>query len=109
MNGGSIADDADVDTDDLIGLYDHDPSANDSQPLLQISALEHDGYFRTNIQFDPSIRPNVSEHSDGGNSCLGYWIGYIRNGSVIATNCLQMQPSWMWQNRCRTEAPTSAF
>jgi len=92
---GSIPDDTDA--DDLVGLYDHNPSEDATLPLLQINASEHDGYFKSNVQFDPPSCLNVSDEVDC--CCLGYWIAYIRDGVVIATNRLELQPSWMWDNR----------
>jgi len=84
-------------TGDWIGLFEHDPADNATLPLIQISAKypPYHGYFKSDIVFG---YPN-SERGPIDGSCLGYWIAYIRNGATIASNCLKMQPSWMWQNR----------
>jgi len=100
INGDSIPVDIDAESDDWIGLYDQDPLAEPTQPLVQINASEHDGYFKTNIQYDPSNQSNLSMTTEVVEDlCLGYWIGYIHNGTIIAVNSLKLQPSWMWQNR----------
>ena len=32
--------------------------------------------------------------------CLyNYWIAYVRAGSVLAVNCIKIQPVWMWEMR----------
>lgn len=50
---------------------------------------EKSGHYKTEVQFP---RPDFSALS---NDCLGYWIGYIKNDSLIATNCLRAEPFWM--------------
>lgn len=82
---------------DWIGLYEHDPVNNPTLPLRQITvAGRNNGYYKTDVQFG---FPAVDTQFLTGDSCLGYWIGYIRNGATVGSNCLKIRPSWMWQNR----------
>ncbi|KZS17294.1 PI-PLC X domain-containing protein 1 [Daphnia magna] len=82
---------------DWIGLYEHDPVNNPTLPLRQITVDgRNNGYHKTDVQFGfPTIDPQLLIED----TCLGYWIGYIRNGVTISINCLKIRPSWMWQNR----------
>ena len=82
---------------DFVGLYQHDPSSNPANPLRRISVYSGGaGYFKTDVQFG---FPILDRQLPIGDSCLGYWIAYVRNGAAMATNCLKIRPSWMWQNR----------
>ena len=80
---------------DWIGLYDHDPINSSVQPLRQI-AVRSSGYYKTDVEFG---FPNLDRQNVDGDICLGFWIGYVRNEKIIASNCLKLRPSWMWQNR----------
>jgi hypothetical protein len=83
---------------DWIGLYEHDPINNPTLPVRQITVAtgRNNGYYKTDVQFG---FPAVDRQLFAGDSCLGYWIGYIRNGVTISSNCLKIRPVWMWQNR----------
>ncbi|XP_046652432.1 PI-PLC X domain-containing protein 1-like isoform X1 [Daphnia pulicaria] len=83
---------------DWIGLYEHDPTNNPTLPLRQIAVAtgKNSGYHKTDVQFG---FPAVDRHLFAGDSCLGYWIGYVRNGVTVSSNCIKLRPSWMWQNR----------
>ncbi len=85
---------------DWIGLYEHDPTMNPTLPLRRVSISSISGYnlgyYKTDVQFSYQ---EFDRDLPIGDSCLGYWIGYIRNGATIAANCLKIRPSWMWQNR----------
>lgn len=83
---------------DWIGLYEHDPTTNPTLPLRQTNVVGRNiGYFKTDVLFGfPAIDRQMI---NGQDACLGYWIGYIRNGVTIASNCLKIRPSWMWNNR----------
>ena len=80
---------------DWIGLYDHDPVSNPASPLRQV-AVRNSGYYKTDVEF---AFPVIDRQNIDGDVCLGYWIGYNRNGVTIASNCLKLRPGWMWQNR----------
>ncbi len=82
---------------DWIGLYEHDPISNPTLPLRQINVADRNtGYYKTDVQFG---FPTIDRQLPINDTCLGYWIGYIRNGVTIASNCLKIRPSWMWQNK----------
>lgn len=82
---------------DWVGLFEHDPNNNPTSPLRRITVYsDGPGYFKTDVQFG---FPILDRQLPTGDSCLGYWIGYIRLGITIASNCLKIRPSWMWQNR----------
>lgn len=82
---------------DWIGLYEHDPTNNPTLPLRQINTAGRNiGYHKTDILFG---FPTIDRQLSAGDTCLGYWIGYIRNGVTMASNCLKIRPTWMWQNR----------
>lgn len=82
---------------DWLGLYEHDPTNNPTLPLRRIDVLgRNTGYHKTDILFG---FPTIDRQLSAGDVCLGYWIGYIRNGVTIASNCLKIRPNWMWQNR----------
>ena len=83
---------------DWIGLYEHDPINNPTLPLRQITVAtgKNNGYYKTDVQFG---FPTVDRQLFAEDSCLGYWIGYIRNGVTISSNCIKLRPTWMWQNR----------
>jgi len=47
------------------------------------------GYVRTKHRYE---RPPIDAKAD---TCLGYWIAYVRNGQTKTTNCLSTYPRWM--------------
>ena len=81
--------------EDWIGLFPFDPTIDLVDPLVRISPTAYDGVYKTNVQFGFPVDKNRTL----AYSCLGYWVGYVRNGTVIASNCLKIQPTWMWDNR----------
>lgn len=92
---------------DWIGLYEHDPVSNPTLPIRQLNVLgRRSGYFKTDVQFG---FPTIDRRLAVEDTCLGYWIGYIRNGVTIASNCLKIRPTWMWQNRWIFLAATAIF
>lgn len=84
---------------DWIGLYEQDPTIDPTLPLRRISVSRSSGYYKTDVQFG---FPPLNQRSPIRDACIGYWIGYVRNGAIIASNCLKIRPSWMWQNRYST-------
>ncbi|GAB6027664.1 hypothetical protein CHUAL_001905 [Chamberlinius hualienensis] len=82
--------------DDLVALYRHDPIVNLSRPLMAIKPIDYpERFYRTLYTFPrPEMLSLTAERR-----CLGYWIGYIRQGQLLASNCIKMQPNWMWENR----------
>lgn len=83
---------------DWIGLYEHDPARNPTLPLRQVAvnSQSNAGYYKTDVQFG---FPDLNRESFNGDQCMGFWMGYIRNGATIAIDCLKIRPTWMWDNR----------
>ena len=83
---------------DWIGLYEHDPISNPTLPIRQIAIIagRSTGYYKTDVQFG---FPTIDRQLPAEDTCLGFWVGYNRHGSTIASNCLKIRPSWMWQNK----------
>ena len=80
---------------DSVGLYNSDPKQGSVDPLVSISPSNYTGFYQTNVQFGFPVDRNTTLVT----SCLGFWIGYLRDGVVIATNCLKIRPTWMWDSR----------
>ncbi|GAB6027662.1 hypothetical protein CHUAL_001903 [Chamberlinius hualienensis] len=81
---------------DWVGLFDHDPLVDSSNPLDSINATDYpENFYRSSVMYP---RPDMNSLSVE-KQCLGYWIGYIRQGLVIASNCIKTQPNWMWEIR----------
>lgn len=74
---------------DWVGLYDHYPDDSGSQPLTQVPVSMSRGYIKTKVRFE-----RMPLHVDQ-DPCLGYWIAYVRENSVLLRNCLQIYPKWM--------------
>ena len=44
--------------------------------------------------------PNLSyEQLSQMDRCVMYWVAYLRQGQILACNCLRTQPNWMWELR----------
>lgn len=83
-----------VESGDWVGLFDHDPVNNPVDPLKRVMAADYpSGSYTTSVMFPRPDLNNISMERQ----CLGFWIGYIRLGSTIASDCLKIQPNWMWE------------
>lgn len=83
---------------DWVGLYSHDPASDPTRTLLRVSATDYEGYYKSDVQYGY----NASQQAGLKDSCVGYWISYVRAEAVIAVDCLKIRPKWMWQNRLST-------
>jgi hypothetical protein len=75
---------------DWIGLFD-EPPANGSKPLYVVKPQGSSGWVETESHETPS-----SSHDLGySKKCLGFWAAYISGDSILASSCLQTEPTWM--------------
>ena len=85
---------------DYVGLFRDDPQwFGASQPLLRVPASHPGQFYLSSIEFPdtstlhPAVLPTLSR-----TMCLhNYWIAYVRDGNVLAVNCIKIQPVWMWE------------
>ncbi|XP_054714890.1 PI-PLC X domain-containing protein 1-like [Uloborus diversus] len=89
MNWDYIAQ-QDVEAEVWVKLYNADPLANHSDPLISVRPSSA-GYHRTNIKY-PEIAFTTENLTD---TCLGFWITYERNSEISSWNCLRARPHWM--------------
>ncbi|CAB4067801.1 unnamed protein product [Lepeophtheirus salmonis] len=84
-------------TIDWVGLFRRDPMIKFSHPIVGVSAFGFGGYFLTRFKF-----PKYPFHGmkSPQSTCLyGYWIGYISGNRTLKSNCLKLQPNWMWEDK----------
>ena len=85
---------------DYVGLFRDDPQWYGlSSPVITIPASYPGQYYLSSIEF-PDI--NILHHTllpmPPRTMCLyNYWIAYIREGDILAVNCIKIQPVWMWE------------
>ncbi|CAG7834830.1 unnamed protein product [Allacma fusca] len=79
---------------DWVGLFDHDPDENGTEPLNRVSVGNLPrGYIKSDYRLP---RLSLTDRED---SCLGFWIALIRDERVLLRNCLRIYPKWMKENR----------
>lgn len=82
---------------DRVSLYDQDPALNSSSLPWASTTVNSSsvgrGYFKTNVRFGHP--PITSEDELQIDNCLGYWIAYHRNSTLLASNCFRKYPRWM--------------
>ncbi|XP_030747704.1 uncharacterized protein LOC115876158 [Sitophilus oryzae] len=95
---------------DFITLSTRDLRTRDedrfSSVLVQIRLLDYpSGYYKTKIKFREPWLPGHWEYdpytvrADIGPHCLPYWISSIQRDRIVDARCLEIQPTWMYDNR----------
>ncbi|XP_076267794.1 PI-PLC X domain-containing protein 1-like [Rhynchophorus ferrugineus] len=94
---------------DYIIFSNEDPRNREEERsaiLKEIRASEHPtGYYKTKFKFREPWLPGNWEYNpntvnaDIGPHCLPFWITSKRNNQTIDTRCLEIQPTWMQDNR----------
>ncbi|KAF4533074.1 hypothetical protein B566_EDAN002637, partial [Ephemera danica] len=105
-----------------VALLARDPAitgrwSNDSWVLSHLLSSQHpEGYFRTTVSlgkprlpgdFDSGghkhylhIGHQNTTRPKSGDHCLPYWAAaYDGSGALIASDCLRIRPTWMWDHR----------
>ncbi|XP_065564002.1 PI-PLC X domain-containing protein 1-like [Artemia franciscana] len=79
--------------DDKIFLLPYYPeSCSLDNPVLEITpGLLIKDWIRTNISFPRYERVN----NDSNSICKDFWVAYVRNNVIMATDCIKVNPSWM--------------
>lgn len=75
---------------DWIGLFDKE-SAIGSEPLYKVQPQALSGWVET----DSHETPSPSQDLGYTKKCLGFWAAYISGDSILASSCLQTEPTWM--------------
>nr|XP_045595248.1 uncharacterized protein LOC123756209 [Procambarus clarkii] len=78
---------------DWVGLWDHDPVEALSNPLAQSPASGADGVLRTEERWDSTLIPSSLDGIT--DSCLPYWVGYVRDEVLLYSACLMVRPRWL--------------
>lgn len=75
---------------DWIGLFNKEPAIG-SEPLYVVKPQGSSGWVETESHETPS-----SSHDLGySKKCLGFWAAYVSGDSILASSCLQTEPTWM--------------
>ncbi|XP_046486843.1 uncharacterized protein [Neodiprion pinetum] len=75
---------------DTIALYTEEPSTN-STPIYSFQPTASSGIRQTGI--DAEFVPSSSLTFE--RQCLGYHVAWLRDDSIMKTNCLETRPNWM--------------
>lgn len=113
---------------EIVALYDKNPRDRNVRPFLRLTQRiltlllllrqEHveprvklyasdypTGFYRTKIKFGHPWLPGNWEYHENltyaypGHHCFPYWITSIRDNEIIDSKCLDIQPTWMNDNR----------
>ncbi|XP_066250278.1 PI-PLC X domain-containing protein 1-like [Euwallacea similis] len=91
---------------DYILLTNRNTRDEDQRPLVEIRALDYPGgYYKTRIKFRDPWLPGKWEYdrnevrADEGPHCLPFWISSKKYQMIIDSRCLEIQPTWMFDNR----------
>jgi hypothetical protein len=75
---------------DGIGLFDKEPAIG-SEPLYVVQPQAFSGWVETESHETPSPSQDLGYTK----KCLGFWAVYISGDSILASSCLQTDPTWM--------------
>jgi hypothetical protein len=75
---------------DWIGLFDREPAIG-SEPLYVVKPQDSSGWVETESHETPSPSHNLGYSK----KCLGFWAAYVSGDSILASSCLQTEPTWM--------------
>lgn len=80
---------------DLVALFDHDPTTEVGRPLEAVlPSLLRGNFYRTNFRL-----PYFDFTEDNITSkCLGFWAGYFRARRLVSSSCIKAEPFWMQEN-----------
>ncbi|XP_059094858.1 uncharacterized protein LOC131889711 isoform X1 [Tigriopus californicus] len=82
---------------DWVGLFDvdisHEPKLHQDEALRVVRLNETES---SNVKTDIPFKFRIIDEID---ACLGFWIAYIRNDSIISLNCIKTRPHWMKKMR----------
>ena len=78
---------------DWVGLFDHDPDDNGTEPLNRVPVSIPRGFIKSEQRLQRLVLHNRED------PCLGFWVALIRNGQVEIKNCLRIYPNWMREHQ----------